>query len=92
MAEIEMELSNLTDRELLVRLYREFRDMNGRCRDHNEALYGNEEHQQVGLKTMVLDHQGYIDRARTVTKLVVGALTVFGIGNIIFIIRWIVGG
>lgn len=85
-AELELELANLGIRELLLKLYGEVRSANGRAREHMERteadLYGDEAHQVRGIKAMVQDHDSYIGRARFISKLAVGVMSVTGLANL----------
>jgi hypothetical protein len=83
---LELELTGLDTRDLIVKLFLEVRAANGRCAEHaarTEAdLYGDPIHQVQGLKSMVQDHAAYISRARFVSKLALGVLSLTGLANL----------
>lgn len=83
---LQLELAGLDLRELVLKLFLEVRTANGRCAEHNartEAdLYGDPPHQIKGMKQMVLDHDIYIGRARFVSKLAMGVLSLTGLANL----------
>ena len=85
-AELELELSGLGIRELLLKLYAEVRSANGRAKEHIERteadLYGDPDHQICGLKATVQDHEAYIGRARFISKLAIGVVSITGLANL----------
>lgn len=89
---IEEELHGLSGRQLLLHMILEQRTANGRCGRHEVDLYGDREHQVVGLKGTVQDLARYADRARVLIKVLVGAVGVLGIANIVELIKVWVGG
>jgi hypothetical protein len=83
---LRIELDGLDTRDLIVKLFLEVRAANARCDDHRQRtesdLYGDPIHQVQGLKSMVQDHAAYISRARFVSKLALGVLSLTGLANL----------
>ncbi len=95
-AEIEVELAGLSVHQLLVKLFTEVRTNNGSCREHRERteadMYGDPDHQIIGLKGVVQDLATYADRARLIIRVLIAAVGVLGAANIVELIKAWVGG
>ncbi len=68
-------------------ILKEVRDTNGMVKRHDEEIFGNPEHETVGMKSDLRAVKIFIIQAKTVAKIAIAVIAFFGVTNILILIR-----
>jgi len=68
-------------------ILKEVKEMNGLVRRHDEEIFGNPDHETVGLKSDVRALKVFAIQAKTIVRVAIAVVAFFGVTNILILIR-----
>lgn len=86
-----IETKDLSQRELILRVYHLQAEMNGSVKRLNGDVYGDPVHQIIGIKPCVQQHEKWIDRVRTILYAIGLIVASLGIVEVVRLIQWLAG-
>ncbi len=71
----------------LHQILKEVKETNGMVKRHDEEIFGNPEHETVGLKLDVRNLKIFAIQTKTIARVAIAVVAFFGATNILILIR-----